>query len=294
MKTLYLLFAPILAQSLFGVDISQDNNLSKVDPASLLSILSFTKILWTIFFFIIAYLFISFFTKALTFFAEKSSQLRISLKGLIPIIRIFLWIVFIFIVIKEIYHPPKEMIIGALASVAIAVGFATQDLLKNIFGGMMLLFERPFKVGDKIKVAEHYGEVINVGLRATQIVTPDDTIVHIPNMEIMNSNLSNSNSGELSCQVVAKIILPIDVSIEKARNIAIESAQVSKYIYLNKPIVVLFSNKMNEQKPYLEMKIKAYVMDIRHEFQLQSDLTEIIIKELLAQKMLKNYNNIND
>jgi small-conductance mechanosensitive channel len=154
----------------------------------------------------------------------------------------------------------------------------------------MLLFERPFKVGDKIKVGDNYGEVVNIGLRATQIVTPDDSTVYIPNMEIMNSNLSNSNSGELNCQVVAKIILPLDVPIAKVRNIAIESAQVSKYIYLNKPITVLFTNKMNEQKPFLEMKIKAYVMDIRYEFQFQSDMTEIVIKELLAQDIV-NKNN---
>lgn len=287
MKSLYLLFVLVFTSSLFGIETSQDNNLSTVDPASILTIVSFYKVLWTIFFFIIAYIFISLFTKILTFFAEKSAKLRISLKGFIPIIRIILWIVSIVIIIKEIYHPPKEMIIGALASVAIAVGFATQDWLKNIFGGLMLLFERSFKAGDKIQVGDYYGEVINIGLRATQIVTPDDSIVHIPNMEIMNNKLSNTNSGELDCQVVTKIMLPIDAPFDKVRNIAIKSAQVSKYIYLNKPIVVLFSNKMSEQQPYLEMKIKAYVLDIRYEFNFQSDVTQTVIKELQNQGILK-------
>lgn len=286
MRRITLFFIIFFTQTLFAIDILQDSNGAEVDPLSILTIISLSKVLWTLFFFAIAYVFIALFTKALELFAEKSSRLRISIKGLIPIIRILLWVTFIIITIKIIYHPPKEMLVGALASVAIAVGFATQDLLKNIFGGIMLLFERPFKVGDKIKIGENYGEVINIGLRATQIVTPDDSVVVIPNMELMNTPLSNSNSGELNCQVVAKIMLPYNAPTNKIRKIAIEAAQVSRYIYLKKPIIVLFSNEMHFNKSFLEMKIKAYVMDIRHEFQFKSDMTEIVIKELLAQGIL--------
>lgn len=253
------------------------------DTVSFIEIISFSKILWTILSFIISYFFITIFTKIVEFFAEKSSKLRITIKGVIPILRVALWSTFIAITIKVIYNPPIEMLITALASVAIAVGFAIQNLLKNIFGGIMLLFDRPFKVGDKIKVGENYGEVVTIGLRTTRIVTPDDSIVVIPNMELMNAHILNSSSGELYCQVVAKIILPIDAPTQKIRKIAIEAAQVSRYIYLNKPIEVLFTNKINEHKSFLEMKLKAYVMDIRYEFQFQSDMTEILIKELFSQ-----------
>lgn len=251
-----------------------------------IEIFSISKIMLSILSLIISYIFITLFSKILEFFAEKSTRLRITIKGLVPIARIVLWSIFIAITIKVIYNPPIEMLMTALASIAIAVGFATQDLLKNIFGGIMLLFDRPFKVGDKIKVGEDYGEVVAIGLRTTRIVTPDDSIVIIPNMELMNTSVSNSNSGELYCQVVAKIVLNTDVDMQKVRKIAIEAAQVSRYIYLNEPIVVLFSNKMNEHRSYLEMKLKAYVMDIRYEFALQSDMTETVIKELLKQGVI--------
>lgn len=292
MKFITLIFMTFFTQILFAadilqnVDILQDNNSSSVGPMSILTIISFSKVLWTLLFFALAYIFIALFTKALEFFAEKSARARIPIKGLVPIMRIALWTAFIIIIIKVIYNPPKEMLLTALASVAIAVGFATQDLLKNIFGGIMLLFDRPFKVGDKIKVGENYGEVINIGLRATRIVTPNDSMVVVPNMELMNTSVSNSNSGELYCQVIAEIMLPIDAPMDKIRKIAIEAAQVSRYVYLNEPIVVLFSNKMNENRSYLEMKLKAYVMDIRYEFKFKSDMTEIVIKELFAQGII--------
>ncbi|MCB0314052.1 MAG: mechanosensitive ion channel, partial [Calditrichaeota bacterium] len=53
-----------------------------------------------------------------------------------------------------------------------AIGFAAQDILKNIFGGLMLLLDRPFQVGDKIEAGGHYGEVVQIGLRTVRIVTP--------------------------------------------------------------------------------------------------------------------------
>jgi MscS family membrane protein len=256
-------------------------------PYEVLNIISFSNILWTIILLFIGFLLIRFLIKILELFAERSARLRITIKSLIPIIRVIIWSIIIFAIVKGIYNPPIETLLAATASIAIAVGLAAQDLLKNVFGGIMLLFDRPFQVGDKIESGKYYGEVIQIGLRATRIVTPDDSTVSIPNMELMNSSVSNANYGALNCQVVAEIILPITVDTQKARKIAIETAQISKFIYLNKPVVVLFFNEMHQRKSYLKMRIKAYVMDIRYEFEFKSDMTEIVIRELLSQGIIK-------
>lgn len=286
MKLITLFIFTFCVQMLYAVDIMPDDASSKVAPIDFFVIFSLSKILWTLLFFVITYIFIALLTKLLEFFAEKSAKARIPIKGFIPILRIALWTLFIIAIMKIVYDPPKEMLLTTIASLAIAVGFATQDLLKNIFGGIMLLFDRPFKVGDKIEVGDNYGEVINIGLRATRIVTADDSMVVVPNMELMNTHVSNSNSGELYCQVVAKVMLPIDAPMDRIRKIAIEAAQVSKYIYLNKPIVVLFTNKIYQRRSFLDMELKAYVMDIRYEFKFKSDMTEIVIKELLSQGII--------
>ncbi|MDT8339073.1 MAG: mechanosensitive ion channel [Sulfurimonas sp.] len=286
MKFITLFFFTFFVQILCAADTLTEDTEVKVVPIDFFVIFSLSKILWTLLFFVIVYAFISLLTKILEFFAEKSARARIPIKGFIPVLRIALWTLFIITIIKVIYNPPQEILLTTLASVAIAVGFATQDLLKNIFGGIMLLFDRPFKVGDKIKVGEDYGEVINIGLRATRIVTPYDSMVVVPNMELMNTHVSNSNSGELHCQVVAKVMLPIDAPMDKIRKIAIEAAQISRYIYLNKPIEVLFTNKIYQRKSFLDMELKAYVMDIRYEFEFESDMTEVVIKELLSQGII--------
>src|SRR5690554_5421683 len=262
-----------------GVDLPET-------PNEVLQILSFGKIFWALVLLVVAYLFIRLLVRILEAFAEKSAQVRITIKSVVPVVRIVLWTLFLVAIIKGVFNPPLETLLALGASVAIAVGLAAQDLLKNVFGGIMLLFDRPFQVGDKIEIGSHYGEVLEIGLRATRLVTPDDSVVSVPNMELMNAAVSNANMGELNCQVVAEIILPLDVDTQKVRKIATEAAQVSKFIYLNKPIVVLFFNEMFERRSYLKMRLKAYVMDIRYEFQFKSDMTEIVVRELLAQKLI--------
>ena len=255
-------------------------------PTEVLEMISFSKIFWTIFFILFGYFLIKIVITILNLIAERSTRFRITIKSLIPIIRIFIWTMIIFIIVKGVFNPKMETLIAVFASVGIAVGLAASDLLKNVFGGITILFDKPFQVGDKIDTGKYYGEVLEIGLRITKLVTADDSIVSVPNAEMMNNAISNSNSGELNCQVVAEIYLPIDVDTSKARKIAREAAQVSKFVYLKKPIVVLFFNEVKERRSYLKMRIKAYVMDIRYEFQFKSDMTEIVIRELLKQEVI--------
>lgn len=259
---------------------------SDLKPPSLSEIVSLGEIVWSVIFLIIGYLIIRFVSFILESLAEKTTKYRITIKGLIPIIKILGWIFILFVVIAGVIQPPISTVIAVTASVAIAVGFAAQDILKNVFGGIMILVDRPFQVGDKIEAGNYYGEVIEIGLRTVRIVTPDDSMVSVPCGELMTTAVSNANVGELNCQVVAEIYLPITIDTERVRQIAIESAQVSKYIYLNKPIVVLFFNEVKERRSYFKMRLKAYVADIRYEFAFKSDMTEIVMKELLNEKLI--------
>jgi MscS family membrane protein len=255
-------------------------------PKEVLDVISVPKILWAIVILVIAYFLIRLFIKILILISERSARLRIAIKGFIPILRIVLWSVVIFAIIKGIFSPPFQTVLAFTASLGIALGLAAQDILKNVFGGLALIIDQPFKVGDKIDSGKYYGEVLEIGLRTTRIVTADDSVVSIPNSELMNTSVSNSNSGELNCQVVAEIFLPIDIDTEKVRKIAMESAQVSRYVYLKKPITVLFFNEVKEHRSFIKMRLKAYVMDIRFEFQFKSDMTEIVMRELFKEKMI--------
>lgn len=252
----------------------------------LTDIFSVSKIIWAVIFFVISFYVIKLLTTILDKLSEKSTRYRITLKGVIPVVRILGWTAVFAIVIIVIFAPPIESLVVLTGSLGIAVGFASQDIIKNIFGGIMTLFDRPFQVGDKVEIGDYYGEVKSIGLRSTRIVTPDDSVVSIPNGDIMSKSVSNSNTGEANCQVVAEMYLPAHIDLEKAREIAIRSAQVSKYVFLNKPITVIFKNEVHENRSMIKMRLKAYVLDIRYEFAFMSEMTEITLRELLKHNII--------
>ena len=217
--------------------------------------------------------------------AENQINYRLFIKRLIPFINLIIWSGAIFVIIVGIINPPFETIITVSASIGIAVGFAAQDILKNIFGGFLIIIDRPFQVGDKIEVGEHYGEVSTIGLRTTRIITPDDSLISIPNALISSTSVSNSNAGELYCQVVSSIFLETSMNLAEAKEVAYKAAITSRYVYLNKPVVVIVENKVIDRVNMIELKVKAYVLDIRYEFLLKSEITDLILNELNRRKI---------
>ncbi len=249
-------------------------------------IISLSKIFWSIIFIVIGYFIIRAINGILSIISERKVRYKAAIRRLLPIVRIAGWSLVVYIIINGIFQPPAETIFAFFASVGVAIGFASQDLLKNIFGGLMILFDKPFQIGDKIESGKYYGEVLEIGLRSTRVVTPDDSVVTIPNSEMMNQSISNANSGENNCQVVAEFYFPVTIDTRRVRQIAVEAAQISQYVYLNKPIVVVFSNVINQGGTFLKMKLKAYVNDVRYEFPFQSEMTEIVLRELNKEGLL--------
>ena len=258
-----------------------------LNPPSVTDLVSIPKIIWALLFIFSGYLIIRLIISILYRFSTKYPRYEFVIKRFIPIFRILAWIFIIYVVVVGFFNPPVATLVAFFASIGVAIGFAAQDLLKNIFGGFIVMFDRPFQIGDKIESGKYYGEVIEIGIRSTKIVTADDSTITIPNSEFMTQNVSNSNSGENNCQVVAEIYLPIDVNTEQVRKIATEAAQISKYIYLNKPINVVFINEMHEYKSVLKMRLKAYVSNLDKEFAFKSEMTEIVLKSLLEQGIIK-------
>ena len=76
---------------------------------------------------------------------------------------------------------------------SLVIGLALQDTLKNLFSGILLLFERPFALGDWLQVGETIGKVIKVNWRSVYLQTRDQDSVVIPNSILAQGNFTNYN-----------------------------------------------------------------------------------------------------
>ena len=217
--------------------------------------------------------------------ANRFSRYRIQITGTVPLLRIVIWAITVYVVIVKVFNLPQATLVAMLASTGLAVGLAAQDVIRNVISGALILFEQPFRVGDMVNIDGHYGEVRSIGLRSITLQTFDDNTVTVPNATVTGQSISNANSGALDEMVVASFLLPASVDITGVKELAWEAVACSPYVYLRKPIVVLVEDVFN--RSFLNrFTVKAYVLDVRFERRFASDIVERVKKALLDRHIL--------
>ena len=219
--------------------------------------------------------------------ANRFSRYRIQITGTVPLLRIVMWVITVYVVIAKVFNPPESTLLAMLASTGLAVGLAAQDVIRNVISGALILFEQPFRVGDMINIDGHYGEVQSIGLRSISLRTFDDNTITVPNATVTGQSISNANSGALYEMVVVTFMLPASVDIKSVKELAWEAAACSPYVYLRQPITILIDDVFN--RTFLNrFTIKAYVLDVRYERKFASDMLERVKKVLLERKIISD------
>jgi len=162
-------------------------------------------------------------------------------------------------------------ILGGTA--AVAIGFATKDLVSSLVAGVMIMFDRPFQVGDRVEFGGQYGDIVSIGLRSVKLRTLGDSIVTIPNNMLLDQVTICGNYGEVNMQVDVDFLIGVDQDAERARSIVREAAVTSRYVHLPKPVVVLVEQVLLSDYLALRIRLKAYVLDTHFEKAYQTDVT---------------------
>lgn len=219
--------------------------------------------------------------------SRRGSRMRFLAKGAEPVIRIVLWFVAMLICFR-LLAPTPATFLALIGSVAIAIGLGAQDLIKNLIGGLVILSDRPYQLGDLVQIGNAYGEVVQIGLRSTKLVTFGDTRVTVPNADILSMHVFDSNSGVPHCQVEIYLYLPADADPDAALQVGYEAAYTCPYLFAGKPVDVQFEDHF-DQRPYARVHIKAYVCDHRLLQRMQSDITVRAKRQFLLQGMLTRW-----
>jgi small conductance mechanosensitive channel len=123
--------------------------------------------------------------------AVEKSKLDGTVKVLLKkLIKILLYVV-LFISVIEILGVPMSSVLAILASCGLAVGLALQGSLGNLVGGLMILLFRPFKIGDYIETGGSEGNVTDISIFYTTVMTLDNKQIFVPNGELMNGSIVN-------------------------------------------------------------------------------------------------------
>ncbi len=215
--------------------------------------------------------------------AENFTSRRLLFKKVALLSRWAVYLAMTVLVAVNLLVLDRAAIFAVAGSLALAFGFAFKDVLTSVTGGVFLVVDAPFQVGDRISFAGHYGEVIKIGLRSVRLVTLDDNLVSIPNSKFLTEPVASANSGALDCMVVVPFYIGAAEDFKLARGIIREATVTSRYVYLEKPVVTLVSDEFLGERFVTVIRVKAYVFDVRYEKAFASDVTERVKEAFVAE-----------
>jgi len=119
---------------------------------------------------------------------------------LIPIIRrtvkTLIWTI-AFLVILPFYGVNISALITALGVSSLAIALAAQDTIANIIAGFLIMIDKPFRIGDRIKIPSgEIAEVLQIGVRRSRFLAEDGSIIIVPNLDLSKSKIVNFTYGE--------------------------------------------------------------------------------------------------
>ncbi len=216
---------------------------------------------------------------------ERFTEHRLLFKQFAAIGRFTVIFVAAGIVISTVFRLSDQALLAIGGSAAVAVGFAFKDLLAALMAGIILLFDRPFQVGDRVAFGGEYGEVVELGLRTVRIATLDDNLISIPNNRFLTDVVSSANAGALDQMCVFKFWIGCNEDFDLAKSIIYEAAASSRYVYLEKPITLsLLEGPVpnGAERFAIQVTCKAYVLDGRFETAFGTDVNERVLRAFRA------------
>lgn len=141
-------------------------------------------------------------------------------------VRYLIWFIAVLYILNYLDISITPLLAGAgIAGIAIAL--ATQDVLSNLFGGAIILLDRPLGVGDKVRIDPYVGTVMRIGLRSTRIRTLDGLVATVPNSRITTNIVVNYSAGAAQVLVPVPVTVDYAVPVDKSRAVLYELAKTA-------------------------------------------------------------------
>lgn len=170
--------------------------------------------------------------------------------------------------------------IGAI--VMVGVGFGLQNITQNFISGLMLLIERPIKVGDIVIVGNTEGRVVDIRVRSTVVQTRDNVTIIVPNSRFVSEEVTNESYGDQKIRHHIKASVAYDTDIQLVMDTMVEAAKGHDRVMREPPPVVLLKNFGDSA---LEFDLRFWSEDIWRIEPITSDIRVVIVRLFKERKI---------
>lgn len=181
------------------------------------------------------------------------------------------------LVALQLVHVPLTVFTFLGGAVAIGVGFGSQNLLNNFLSGLILLLERPVRVGDLIEIDNRQGCVRQIGARSTRIRTDDGVDLVVPNSKFLEQHVVNWTLGDATIKASVSVNIAYDADPDRVEALLLLIAQETSAVLTEPPPRVQISQFGDSAVEY-RLSVWTRVSELKDLTALQSALRLAILK----------------
>jgi MscS family membrane protein len=198
---------------------------------------------------------------------------------LLPLVRRILSLVIYFIglsIVFERFGYPITALITTAGVASLAVALAAQETLSNMLGGLVILVDRPFRVGDVIELSDgKAGEVIEIGLRSTRIRQFDGNALVVPNKDMANTRIVNLAQPNHRAAIRQTIGVSFGSDVERVKQVLLDVMMAHPDV-LKDPAPGVWFTKFNTSS--LDLFISCWVESYKDRFRVTDELNIAILR----------------
>ena len=159
------------------------------------------------------------------------------------------------------------------AALGVGIGFGLQEIVANFISGIIILFERPIRVGDFVSVGENEGIVTRIQIRATTILTYDRKELLVPNKEFITGQLINLSLSDPTSRIIIPVGIAYGSNVNKAKELLLETAYETEHV-LSDPEPKVFFHTFGDNS--LNMQLRCFVDNVDLRMRTTSNINELI------------------
>ena len=157
---------------------------------------------------------------------------------------------------------------------SVGIGLGLQNVTSNFVAGLILLFERPIQIGDRVTIGGTVGDVEAINIRSTTIRTLNNISIIVPNSEFVSSRVVNWSHGDSTVRLDLPVGVSYDSDFETVVKALREVADENNKILKEPPAEVFFAN-FGDSSWNLELRV--WLFDLAHYYQIQSEINSAIV-----------------
>jgi small conductance mechanosensitive channel len=167
-------------------------------------------------------------------------------------------------------------VLASLGIAGLTVGFAARDAFSNLISGLLIYLDRPFVIGDLVEIEDNYGQVDQITLRSTRIITTDGKMLAVPNADIINKTVASyTNFPHLRLDV--PVTVGVNESLDRVRAVLLQLVK-NDPDYQKDPAPRVIVTQLNDYN--VTMELQAWIVDERAHVVLRAALRERMFNAL--------------